>query len=161
MPARRRSSGLTITSRTQSAVRKPRTTKVKPEINVAELREKLAGFRKSVDISITMNDLQGNIDAVMSNLYTRAERSGLDPHDVEIRQVRQRYDTRWILRGKRDFTDAEIKKEGPKLLKQKEVADERNAAQRDKDFATIQRLASKHGLPTPIAVSQVVDKRKK
>jgi hypothetical protein len=136
---------------------RPRSVKAEAKpVDVVELRKQLGDFKKQVDIEIADSDISGlALSEATSYISSLAEAKGLDPNTSKLHLIRAsgyRYSSsrpRWVIRGERDYTDAELRKEGPRLLEQKKRAEARAEAKRKKDLATIRRLAREHGLPDP------------
>lgn len=136
-----------------------------PKIDIAELREKLAGFKKEVRVEIPQDVFIGSVPEVVANISALAKKHGVDVDTVVISQSSKSsgyYGGRkyyYTLVSERDYTDDELRRQGAKLLEQKERKERLAAAKREKDLATLKALAKKHGLPDPTEIQESKPKR--
>jgi hypothetical protein len=123
-------------------------------MTVAEIRAKIGDAPKEILIKINDSDLHGTLKEITARLNEVAKRNNLTGEwQVGKRSVKTggRYGhsvTNLYMIGFRPYTDAEIEKEGPRLVKKIEAAEARAAAKRKKEIQEFNTRARKLGQPT-------------
>lgn len=138
--------------RRSTEAREPAKRVVKTPVDVAAIRAQLGDFKKETveKLPNQVDPFRGTPAQITENLKRAAAKVGVTGEfTIDRRSMSQgkgynRYSqTFWVIVGLRPFTDAEIKKEGVKLLAQKEKREKAAEDKRNKDMAKLQELAAR------------------
>lgn len=126
------------------------------KLTLDEIKAKLKGVTKEVYVELPDKELLGTLSDIEGQLARFAQANKIPrPYTVAKRTISKatgtgyykythRYSATCLL-GTRPYTDEELEKDGSKLIKQKEKADEKAAKQLAKDTATFEALKAKLG----------------
>lgn len=151
-----RHSNKSRSSNTKTASAKAET----PKLTAAEYRAQL-GPNLSKQEKIEIDDrkiydlFKGTPEDIARQIRDYAKSKGITGRfeigRIRVVQGRSYYKstvTKWGFVIERPYTDEELEKEGPKLLKQKEKLDQKAAEKRRKEIEAFNRMATKLGQPT-------------